>query len=94
MTRKSGIVMWFLSNAIVYSSEYLARCALVLRLNVSIDSNAANALSGLVHITFSAASIIRLASLFVQEGNTIAATATAINLMNVPNGLTTQINAL
>ena len=56
-----------LSNAIVYNSEYLARCDLVLRANVSIDSNAVKALSGLVHITSSAESIIRSASLFPQD---------------------------
>lgn len=42
----------------MYSNEYLARYALVLRLSVSIDFNAANALSGRVHITFSAEFII------------------------------------
>ena len=78
----------------VYSSEYLARCALVLRLNVSIDSNTVNALSGLVHITPSAESIIRPASLFPQEENTTTETTAAINLKNIPNSFTTQINAL
>lgn len=78
----------------MYSNEYLALCALVLRLNVSIDSNAAKALSGLVHITSSAESIIRPASLFTQEEDTIAATAAATSLMNIPNSLTTLINAL
>ncbi len=85
----SEVSIWFLSNAIVYSSECLARCALVLRVNVSIDSNAANALSGIVHITSSAESIIRPASLFPQEENTIAAVTAATSLMNVPNSLTT-----
>lgn len=83
----------FLSNAIVYSNEYLALCALVLKLSVSIDSNAAKALPGLVQITSSAESITRPASLFPQEENTIAATAAATSLMNIPNSLTTQINA-
>ena len=77
----------------MYSSEYLARCALVLRLNVSIDSNTASALSGLVHITSSAESIIRPASLFPQEEDIIAATAAATSLMNILNSLTTQIYA-
>lgn len=58
-----------------------------------IDSNAAKALSGLVHITSSAESIIRPASLFPQEEDTIAATAAATSLMNILNSLTTQINA-
>ena len=84
----------FLLRAIVYINEYLARCALVLRFSVSIDSNAANALSGLVHITSSAESIIRLASLSAQEKNTIAATTATTSLMNILNSLTTQINAL
>lgn len=84
----------FLLRAIVYINEYLARCALVLRFSVSIDSNAAKALSGLVHITSSAESIIRLASLSAQEKNTIAATTATTSLMNIPNGLTRQINAL
>ncbi len=78
----------------MYSSEYLARCALVLRLNESNDSNAAKALSGLVHITSSAESIIRPASLFPQEEDTIAATTAATSLMNIPNSLTTLINTL
>ena len=78
----------------VYSSEYLARCALVLRLNVSIDSNVANALSGLVHITPSAESIICPTSLFPQEENIIAAATAATNPINFPNSPTIAINAL
>lgn len=94
MTRRSAVSIQFLLRAIVYINEYLARCALVLRFSVSIDSNAAKALSGLVHITSSAESIIRLASLSAQEKNTIAATTATTSLMNIPNGLTRQINAL
>ena len=77
---------WFLSNAMVYKREYLARCTLVLRVSVSIDSNAANALSGFVHITFSAVSIIRPASLSAQEEDRTA-TATAAIILIVFNSL-------
>ncbi len=93
MTLRSVVSIQFLFNAIVYSSEYLARCAPVLRLNVSIDSSAARALSGLVHITSSAESIIRPASLLPQEDNIIAATTATTSLMNILNSLTIQINA-
>ena len=83
----------FLLRAIVYINEYLARCALVLRFSVSIDSNAANALSGLVHITASAVSMIRLASLLTQEETNTMMATTAIVLMTISNDLMSQITA-
>lgn len=72
-------------------TEYLACCALAFRLNVSIDSNTASALSGLVHITASAVSIIRLASLLAQEETNTMMATTAIVLMTISNDLMSQI---
>ncbi|MDD7456307.1 MAG: hypothetical protein PUK70_08715 [Bacteroidales bacterium] len=86
MIRKSAVSTPFLSSAMVYSKEYLARWALVFRLSVSMDSSAAKALSGCVHITASAASIFLPASLSPHEQDAATAMDTATICRTIPYG--------